>query len=620
MYIEYITYLTMKYKFSLILTASSNDSGLQDTLNSVVHLVDHYVLYDTSTDSSCTATVQQWALENNKPGQVICPISDPSKHLKDNLNYLWTYVWLNLADDVEFLVYLKPGETFTLKSSKPPTYLSILDCLRLYLECKAASESLFSFVSVSDYSHFTRWNIARNHQQYSWQGTNIDTYLTAEHSCSTYHINWIVVTFSGIDEANETSLDSEDSDDPRSLFFLAQFYETRKDVLKAIELYRKRTRLLGDVQERYVTFLRLGRLLENYDEKIQVFMEGFKLLPNRLECLYEWMMTELRNKNNKDNHVRTVRVGKMASCTKDQTRYYNEQDFMVEPAIYEWRFDFDLAISCYYAQEFELGVEANQRALLKAPQHICNQIENNLAFFPKPDPVADQINALMLDDETFEAVTEPTINSVDCFGTVGKPQNRSNLLFVGDNFNVDFQAVRDLVTTSKYVNYGCGAFGVDDRINLLGYIATNVVEPDYATKVTEITQKILGRPIALKDLWLNGRYQYGTQESHDYVHRDQADWVVMIVLCPETAKSFPQLRFMAHRNLQTDVSVDGLSEAVMDKDSVLISAWDCVDLLTLYSNRCVIYNGRRSHIVTSLFGTCKENSFAFQKFYFDECK
>jgi hypothetical protein len=76
----------------------------------------------------------------------------------------------------------------------------------------------------------------------------------------------------------------------RYYFYIGQSYRDYKDLPNAIKYYELRTKMGNWIEEIYVSYMEMGlAMIElNYDvENIkQIFINGFKTLPRRAECLY----------------------------------------------------------------------------------------------------------------------------------------------------------------------------------------------------------------------------------------------------------------------------------------------------------------------------------------------
>jgi hypothetical protein len=165
--------------------------------------------------------------------------------------------------------------------------------------------------------------------------------------------------------------------EPRAVFYLAQTYETLSIDAEALSWYRKRANLPGYYQEKYIASLKVGRLSSDEDEKIQYLLRGTTIVPHRLECYYELMMMEYHRKN----FAKSAGYGLMAGVP-GQNRIPQKDDMFAEREIYEYLFDLNLGVSCYYSGFFQLGYDATLRARMNTVDtYHQDLLSRNLLFF-----------------------------------------------------------------------------------------------------------------------------------------------------------------------------------------------------------------------------------------------
>jgi hypothetical protein len=96
----------------------------------------------------------------------------------------------------------------------------------------------------------------------------------------------------------------EDNEDPdlsaRYCFYAGQSYRDYKDLESAIIWYKKRISYGGWIEEIYVSHMEIGlAMIElNYkkEEVIKILMDGFRIIPNRSECLFYLAQYYFENK------------------------------------------------------------------------------------------------------------------------------------------------------------------------------------------------------------------------------------------------------------------------------------------------------------------------------------
>ena len=145
-------------------------------------------------------------------------------------------------------------------------------------------------------------------------------------------------------------------------------------------------------------------------------------------------------------------------------------------------------------------------------------------------------------------------------------------------------------------------------------------DPHIAPGVKPMFEKLLGLPITYwpEDKY-NGAFQYATAKEDSWVHRDATDWAAIIYLTPDAPVS-SGTAFYRHVDTGLDLIPEGVQpgiQAQMDRDSQRMDKWTEVDRVGNIYNRCVIFNGRRSHRSCDYFGDSLENGRLFQLFFFN---
>src|SRR5205085_7583285 len=86
----------------------------------------------------------------------------------------------------------------------------------------------------------------------------------------------------------------DDPDMPRMVFYLAEAY-TGIDPARAIELYTRRLSGMGYYQEKYISLLKLARLVDAKEKKLAHLIAAQEMIPDRLEAFYDMLMIYQRS-------------------------------------------------------------------------------------------------------------------------------------------------------------------------------------------------------------------------------------------------------------------------------------------------------------------------------------
>ena len=106
-----------------------------------------------------------------------------------------------------------------------------------------------------------------------------------------------------------------------------------------------------------------------------------------------------------------------------------------------------------------------------------------------------------------------------------------------------------------------------------------------------------------------------TKDHKSWIHRDLTDYSAIIYLTPNAPLSTGTTTYR-HKEAKLFFETPETKNK-LNNDSNNHSAWDIVDSVANVYNRCVIFNGKRSHMSTDYFGTNLENARLFQTFFFN---
>lgn len=163
------------------------------------------------------------------------------------------------------------------------------------------------------------------------------------------------------------------ADPGRNLFYLAQSYRDANNVEKAIETYKRRAERGGWIEETYMSYVNLLKLVSTYEEKLTYACAAQDCLPDRKEAIYELMLWCRKN-----SHCHHQVVTLLGEAYKDVPM--NPGRLFVDTNAYNWRYDDELGVLAYYAKQYTIGVAACERALLTCDEGNKKRIETNRLF------------------------------------------------------------------------------------------------------------------------------------------------------------------------------------------------------------------------------------------------
>ncbi|MGV3739675.1 MAG: glycosyltransferase [Gammaproteobacteria bacterium] len=172
---------------------------------------------------------------------------------------------------------------------------------------------------------------------------------------------------------------TENADDPRTVFYLAQTYECLERLEEAYHLYQIRAKLPGWDEENFITYFRLGCLAERlsqqteqsvvtWDHAMNYFLQAFALRPHRIEPLVKMA-----------NHYWPSNAQACYLFIKHayDLPYPKQDRLFIEKDMYDYE-RYEIMSRCaWYVGEYALGVEATSKALERRPNtpHLCKNLE-----------------------------------------------------------------------------------------------------------------------------------------------------------------------------------------------------------------------------------------------------
>lgn len=181
-------------------------------------------------------------------------------------------------------------------------------------------------------------------------------------------------------EVFEKALLTEPSNS-RNVFYCAQSYRDAGKLDQALIKYKQRSTMGGWDEERFVSLLEAGKLIEilffdKVEEVESVYLSAYNCVPSRVESLC-YLASYCRRKKLFNHAYFYAKIGSKIDKPSD--------GLFLEPACYDWKIQDELAISAYYIgkiSEFEF-VTKNLINNVKIPGPDKARIMNNFQFVRK---------------------------------------------------------------------------------------------------------------------------------------------------------------------------------------------------------------------------------------------
>lgn len=577
-------------KFCLIMIVRDEAHIITRAFESLKNIFTSYYIMDTGSTDNTIEVINDWMEKNGKKGE-ICMHTWKNFGYNKSLLLKNAYEHINpIISKAENWVWLDADEVYITDLNDPLSYPTVEHADRLYNLIKNSNNNIFKIYTKYGSLQYVRPNMAKNNQLYKWEQP-VHEYFVGVDDHKEEFIDFIynLARKQGNSSKNpdrykkdaEMFIEflNENPNEPRATFYLAQTYESIDDE-KAIEWYYKRIELTtGFYQERYISCLRLSKKVKDESEKKKLLIKAMEIDPRRLEAYYELMMIEYV----KNNHNLAIPWGLLGM----NSRKTNSEFLFIEHSIYNYLFNLNFGVSCYYTKLYDLGkkvtLEAIESIKVNDPnnKHILDILNKNIYFFN-----------LRIEEE------KNSDNNL-------KPPPRQELIVI-DNFYENPNKMREEALNAEFPIVG----------NFPGY-RTNAFLHD---GIKEKFESIIGRKITY---WptgsktYNGSYQYTTSSMKSWIHRDETEWSAIVFLTPNPP---PNSGTLLYKHIPTNqmYALNSEEEKKMNNDTYDPTKWELVDKVGNLFNRCILFRGKRCHISDTYFGDSMYNGRLFQTFFFND--
>ena len=271
-------------KMALVMIVKNEAHIITETLTNILKYIDYWVISDTGSTDGTQDIIKNFFAEKGIPGELV-------EHEWKNFGYNRTkafetaynksdYVWVIDADD------LIVGELVIPKNLDKDMYLLKYGGVNL------------CYPRAQIFNNRLKWTYRGVLHEFS-KCTNKDKLLSQQIDGKYYvdsrrlgdrnkdpqkYLKDAQVLIKAIDDGIDPDLKE------RYTFYIGQSYRDCNDLENSIKYYKKRTEMGGWNEEIYVSYMEIGiamiKLKYPKKEIIGAFMNGFKILPIRSECLF----------------------------------------------------------------------------------------------------------------------------------------------------------------------------------------------------------------------------------------------------------------------------------------------------------------------------------------------
>lgn len=375
----------MENKFCFVAIVKNESHVMKRCIDSIANIASSYLICDTGSDDGTPELIEKIMQEKEIPGQVI------HKEWQDyayNRSYVMEQVLTNkITKNAKYIIWHDADEVFIKDPNNSESYPTQQDADKLFDWLEKIDEPMIQIETFYGHMRYKRCHIVRNNQLYVWKSPKHEWIHATQDNRVRIYDQFILLARQQGGASKDPLRCQKDvklflnymdknggfENCPREVFYLAQEYESF-DKQSAIQWYLKKIQIKADwIQEKYITYLRLGRLCENEEDKIKYWSEGFKLIPRRLECIYEIVKHYMAKKDFKNAFCWGIQAS--------ENRNYDPHDLFVESDAYNHLLDLDISNAAYYSGYYQLSNEINQKNLFRNKNKpICALLESNQKF------------------------------------------------------------------------------------------------------------------------------------------------------------------------------------------------------------------------------------------------
>jgi glycosyltransferase involved in cell wall biosynthesis len=422
--------------------------------DSILPIIDCYCICDTGSTDNTIEIIEKYFKEKNKPGKII---QEPFKNFCYNRNYaLMECVGLSdyvLLLDADMVVEIKKFDKQILNSA-----------------------TSFFILQGNDSFYYQNLRIIKNNGLYNYVGVTHE-YVNSPKDNTIISLDKNTIFIKDIGDGGSKSdkferdlllLTNGIKDEPtneRYYFYLANTYFDLQRYDEAINIYKKRIELGGWKQEVWYSYYRIGLAFKNMKkmpDAIYYWLEGYDLLPERLECIYE-IITYYRN----------ISKYKLCKIFYDLAIHFlnqkNNRDnyLFLHEDIYTYKLYFEYIIFSFYN-----GITNVDEEIIKVLNNcnMVNDINNvifNMRFYQK---ILQKKNLYILDNSINTIINDVNYNLISSSSCMINSHNDDkyfiNIRYVNyfiDNNGSYKNCEKHIISTNKFVVF-------DKKFNVLNEI------------------------------------------------------------------------------------------------------------------------------------------------------
>lgn len=354
----------IKRTVCLNMIVKNETSVIQRCLNSVIPLIDYWVIVDTGSDDGTQALIKE--------------------HMKEIPGELHERPWINFGYNRNEALQLAKGKA---------DYVLFIDADEVFIYEKnfkwpTLKKDFYHIMTHFGGTIYARVQLIKDALNWKWTGV-LHEYVDAPDA----RTNEILVGI--IDEVHTDGARSMDPDkykkdaqileaglreepnNSRYVFYLAQSYKDAGDLENSLKYYQKRVEMGGWNEEIFWSLYQIGvinqALNKNQEDIIGAFSKAYHYRPSRSEPLYQ-IANYYRSKENYASGYLVASIASKIPMPKDM--------LLVQKWMYDYGILLEQSICAYWLGKYDESVNLSHKILSvpELPQNVRECVERNLGF------------------------------------------------------------------------------------------------------------------------------------------------------------------------------------------------------------------------------------------------
>ena len=306
--------------------------------DSVINIIDCYCICDTGSSDNTIELIKTYFENKNIPGKIV---SEPFKNFAHNRNFALKSA-LNMSD---YILLMDADMILEIKSFKK-------EKLQMFDSCY--------ILQGNDNFYYQNMRIVKNNGLFNYIGVTHE-YISTPSNNKLLHITKEELFIADYGDGGckndkferdikllSDGIIEEPNNNERYHFYLANSYHDSGNFEKAIEIYEKRIKIGGWVQEIWYSYYRIGLCYKNLGkmpDAIFSWMNAYDHLPIRVENLYE-IISHYR-------HTSKSKLGgffyNMAKDSLNKNKHVDKDSFLfLHNDVYTYKLDYEYTIFAAY--------------------------------------------------------------------------------------------------------------------------------------------------------------------------------------------------------------------------------------------------------------------------------